>query len=194
MFLPQQWPWASWWFAHNWSRTWINNQLIISSWDGIEGSGLKDYQDFIRKWNKNSARTFQITGQRASSLKLLFDLAPMDVVAAILAHVGRLSFANSVWTDDNLASKRMYTGYQFASRSKKWLPRLKVTNESMMLHVEYMHRGHENTPAHMRKKPTMQDVAACAERAAACFHLGAELLTLLPIKEDIVKSHGSSLN
>jgi hypothetical protein len=64
----------------------------------------------------------------------------------------------------------------------------------MLLHVEFMHHGHENTPLYMRKKPTMQDVTAYAERAAVCYHLGAELLTLLPIKADIVKSHGSSLN
>ena len=99
-----------------------------------------------------------------------------------------------MWTDDNLSSKRMYTGYQFNAKGKKWAARLRVTEESMMLHVERMHTVHENTPPYMRKKPTMAEVASCAERAAACYHLGAELLNMLPIKPAVVKSFGPPLN
>ena len=158
------------------------------------GGVLKDYQEYVRRWNKNSARTFQISGQRATSLKLLFECAPLAVVSCILGHVGRLSFSQCVWTDDNLSSKRMYTGHQFSAKGKKWLARLRVTHESMMLHVERMQTAHESIPTFMRRKPTMAEVASCAEKAAACYHLGAELLNMLPIKPAVIKSFGSSLN
>lgn len=41
--------------------------------------GLTDFSLFVKKWNQMSARSHQIIGKRAMSLKLLFECAPKVV-------------------------------------------------------------------------------------------------------------------
>ena len=40
--------------------------------------GLSDFGMFVRKWNQSTARSFQISGKRATSLKYLFEQTPKD--------------------------------------------------------------------------------------------------------------------
>lgn len=50
--------------------------------------GLSDASTFIKRWNKMSAKTFQIGGRRFSSLKLLLDQTPQDHVFRLFCCVG----------------------------------------------------------------------------------------------------------
>jgi hypothetical protein len=46
--------------------------------------GLTDFGMFVRKWNSTAARTFQITGKRAVSLRFLFEQTPKDTDFALI--------------------------------------------------------------------------------------------------------------
>ena len=150
----------------------------------VTKGGLKHYQDYVRRWNRTAPRAFQIVGQRATSLKLLFELAPLNVVGEIMDHIGRTSFAGSAWTDDNLSSKKMYPGYTFPTKGKTWMSSTRrVTKETMLLHIRKIHSDHESTPACMRKKLPNSEIVVWAERAALCWHLGQEFLKMVPISQ-----------
>ena len=112
-----------------------------------------------------------------------------EVLASILAHVGSLGWDASCWTDDNLSSKKIYPGYQFPSKSKKWVARLKTTDESMSLFVQRVQTTHERKPEHMRKKLDSNSLDAISERAAALWHMGNNIQLATPLIATTVHSN-----
>ena len=159
----------------------------------VQTGGLKDYQEYVRRYNKQVPRTFQIIGQRATSLRLLFELAPSSVVCEIVKHVGKRGFDGCCWSDDNLSSKKMYPGYLYPGKGKKWIARSRVTNESMLLHVLCAQADHDNKPVYMQKKMTSHEHLVIAEKAAVCWHLGQEFLQIVPVTPEVLKSGTCSL-
>jgi len=149
------------------------------------------YVDFIRKWNKK-AGCQGVVGKRATAMKFIMELSPHDVIHAIFKHTEKMTAGAGVWTDDNIASKKLFPGFSFgAGRSKTWPLRLKVTPESMELMVMHAQHAHETTPAKMRKRPDLQHMVAVAEIAAALYALGQEAMTVVPVKESDIKNLGS---
>jgi hypothetical protein len=104
-----------------------------------------------------------------------------DVLASILVHVGNVGWDASCWTDDNLSSKKLYPGFQFPSKSKKWVSRLKTTEESMALFVTRVQTAHERKPDYLRKKIDSSGMEVLAERAAVLWHLGNEIQLVTPL-------------
>ena len=91
--------------------------------------GAGDYGTFVRKWNSQNARSYQILGRKANALKYLFECTPCETLLAILGHIGKFGYNGSAWSDENLSSKRFYQGHQFSAKAKKWSNRLVVTPE-----------------------------------------------------------------
>ena len=102
----------------------------------------------------------------------------------VLAHAGTMSWDCCVWSDDNLSTKKLYPKFQFPSKSKKWLPRVKTCDESTVFAVKRLQNTHEKLPMYMRKKPDIAHIEAVSERAAALHHLGQELQLSVPIKSE----------
>ena len=99
---------------------------------------------------------------------------------SILAHVGDIGWSDCFWSDDNLSSKKIYPNFQFPSKSKHWLPRVRTSSESMALMVKRAHTVQEKLPNFMRKKADPASVEALAERAAVVLHFVKEVLTSCP--------------
>ena len=124
-------------------------------------AALTDYQIFTRTWNQRAARGFQIVGQRATSLKLHFENVTPELSLIMLSHVQKFGYENSVWSDDNQSSKKIYPGHNFHAKSKSWAPRIKVVKESCGMMVKYEQCRHEKTPSkcarnHPREKWSSQ--------------------------------------
>ena len=149
------------------------------------------YQDFIRRWNKKAGGQ-GVVGKRATAMKFIMELAPHDVIHEIFKHNEKMPSGAGVWTDDNIASKKLFPGHSFgAGRSKKRPLRLKVTAESMKLMVMHIQNAHETTPATMRKRPDIQRNCHTAEMAAVLYSLGQEAMTVVPVKESDIRNLGS---
>ena len=118
-----------------------------------------------------------------------FFKSDQDVLASILVHVGHLTWEGSCWSDDNLASKKIYPGYQFPSKGKKWVSRLKTNAESMALFVDRIQGIHEKNPSYLRKKLDAATMEALSERAATLWHLANEIQLTTPLTERIVREH-----
>ena len=61
------------------------------------------------------------------------------MLTSIVEFVGKTGWEECCWSDDALAFKKIYTGHQFTSKSKKWIPRIKVSDDSMEMMIK---RGH----------------------------------------------------
>ncbi len=104
----------------------------------------------------------------------------------IIDHVGSLGWEGSCWSHDNLSSKKLYPKFQFPAKCKKWLSRLKTSEESINLLVSRIHTVHEQMPVYMRWKLTISEVEQLAERAAGIYELGQELIQSTQVKlEDV---------
>jgi hypothetical protein len=128
-----------------------------------------------------STKQHQLVGKRAVALKLLLDVAPPAALESILEHVGELGWGNCVWSEDVLASKRIYPGFQYAAKARQWVPRIKTTEESFNLMIKRAQNAFEKTTPNLRWKLTPANAEALAERAAACLSLAGELQLQVPI-------------
>ncbi|CAK9028727.1 unnamed protein product [Durusdinium trenchii] len=159
-----------------------NNLIqLVFMLQNLKSLGLSDSSAFVQRWNKMSSKTFQIVGRKASALKLLLEQTPQSVLTLILDHVNMHGWESCVWSDDNLGSKKIFSGFQFSCSKKSWLPRLRTTDESMMLMVKFLQACHEQKASYMRKKPDTQAVEDAAVKATLCWHLGQELLQQVPV-------------
>ena len=136
----------------------------------IKEMGSVDVGLFQRTWNKQSAREHQIIGRKASALKNIFDLGP-EIVDSILGHVNLLGWQDAVWSDDNIAGKKIYPRYQFPSKSKNWSPRVRTLEESMLIMKQRVNTVHERLPHYMRKKMELSKLEEMAEQAEAEINL-----------------------
>ena len=80
------------------------------------------------------------------------------------------------WSEDNLASKKIYPKYQFPSKSKKWTPRVRTSEESMLIMKQRVNTVHERLPHYLRKKMELSKLEEMAEQAAVVINLAKEVI------------------
>ena len=106
----------------------------------------------------------------------------------ILNHVGTLGWENAAWTEENLASKRLFPGHVFPAKSRKWQQRLKVSDRSLRIMVRRIHWEQEHQAPGTRS--LKMDDRACellAEKAACLVSLADEFCSEHPISHETVQ-------
>ena len=98
-----------------------------------------------------------------------------------------MSWDDSCWTDDALSIKKLYPKFQFPSKSKKWTPRVRTTDESMMLCVDRAQNCHSRSPHYLRRKLTASALEGMSESAAAVWHIGKELQASVAIPDEVLQ-------
>ena len=86
---------------------------IVGIINNLSTVGYTDYPAFMKSWNAQSGKSFEVKGQKAVSLKLILEMMPTSVLEMIMRHISKLGFVNSCISDDNMSSKKTYPGYQF---------------------------------------------------------------------------------
>ncbi|CAK9068414.1 unnamed protein product [Durusdinium trenchii] len=151
----------------------------------LMAEGGTDYPSFVRRFNSQTVQSHQIRGRKAAALKLLFE---SDVLDAILTHVNNLGWPDSAWTEENLSSKRLFTGHQFPAKTKKWMCRVRVTDDSLRLMTSRVHFTKEHPVPNMpSKKDDSGAMEAVAEKAAALTSLAAEFCSEHPVSIEVVR-------
>ncbi|CAL1146424.1 unnamed protein product [Cladocopium goreaui] len=152
-------------------------------------SGGTDYTTFLRKYNQQSVAAHQLRGRKQTALKLLFESAPKDVLDEILNHVGTLGWENCAWTEENLASKRLFPGHVFPAKNRKWQQRLRVSNRSLRIMVLRIHweQEHQSCEKRSQKKPDDRACELLAEKAACLVSLADEFCSEHPITMETVQ-------
>ena len=84
----------------------------------LRDSGDRDYIGFVKALNSKAARCHQITGSKASDLRLLVESLDRHVLDLLMDHVSRHGWSNAWTSEDNLASKKLYPPHQHRTTSK----------------------------------------------------------------------------
>ena len=106
-----------------------------------------------------------------------------------MEHVGTMTWADSVWTEDLLASKKIYPGFTFTAKSKQWASanRLKTTEQSMDMFVSRLHACHEAALPTHRKRMDTATAEQLSERAALLVAVANEVQGVTPISSDAMQ-------
>ena len=91
------------------------------------------------------------------------------------------------WSEDALASKKICPKYQFPAKSKKWLPRVKSSEDSMRMLVQRVQATHEKASRLVPKKLDTNTLEALAERAAAVENMGKEVQQTVPLSKEVLE-------
>ena len=97
-----------------------------------------------------------------------------EILSLIVEHVSAMGWEACCWSDDALSSKKIYPKYQFPAKTKKWLSRVKTSEDSMRLLVQRVQATHDEAARLYVKKLDTKDLEALAERAAAVENMGKE--------------------
>ena len=81
-----------------------------------------------------------------------------------------MGWAACCWSDGALSSKKIYPKYQFPAKSKKWLPRVKSSEDSMRMLVQRVQATHEKAARAFQKKLVTNALEALAERGRCGEH------------------------
>jgi hypothetical protein len=158
--------------------------IIMIIFNLLQAGALQDYSEFVRRWNRKSGSASAIQGKRATALKFLFELAPREAVIIMYNHIGKMSQGSSAWSDDNIASKKLFPGHSFSAKCKKWAARIRVTDDSFIMWLKFIQKAHEAKPKKEVRRNDLSENISLAEQAAAVWHLGQELLLAVPIKHE----------
>ena len=139
-------------------------------------SGDPNYADFIKLLNTKATKQHQITGTKATSVKFLIEHLRRDDLNLILDEVSTMGWKGSLFSEDNMSSRKWYPGFQHKTVVKVWGPRIKVNNGSVNLHLRRAIIIHNKLPLHFRKKQERQEFDAQSERACALWHVGQEFI------------------
>ena len=111
-----------------------------------------------------------------------------DVLSLILEHVSVMGWDVCCWPDDALSSKKNYPKHQFAAKSKKWLPRVKSSEDSMRMLVQRVQATHEKAArCFCLRKLDTNALEALAERAAAVESMGKEVQQTVPLSNEVLE-------
>jgi len=84
--------------------------------------GVTDPSAVIAEWNRSNGKTSALVGGKAMAVKLLLEKAPKTCANFLIQHVGAWGWNNCAFSDDGLASKKIYLGLE---TSEAWLGRSK---------------------------------------------------------------------
>ena len=88
----------------------------------------------------------------------------------------------ALWSDDNLSTKKLFPKFSFPAKSKKWVNRLKTSDQSMLLAIRYLHAKFKARSVEMRSRPDSSVVEDASRKAALAYNLANELCNLVPLR------------
>ena len=79
--------------------TWVTSLKHLQQWG-------PDPNAVVKEWNLESTRSNQITGNKASAVRLLLTSMPPTVLEVLQRHVSRMGWSAAFASDDLLAEKK----------------------------------------------------------------------------------------
>ena len=142
--------------------------------------GDSDTGSILRTWNASAPKHGQIVGSKSQTVKNLMEHADEAILAMLLDDVPQNGWDESPWSEEGLASKKIYPGSHFrTSHSKAWTKRQVITKESLRLMRRQICYYNRSVPH--KHKLTKPDMEARAEKAVVVFNLGLELDALAKV-------------
>jgi hypothetical protein len=153
-----------------------------------EEHGETDAAAVLKVWNASASKQSQIVGGKAQTVKNIMQLMDKGAKVELIKHVAEHGWESCAWTDDVLASKKMYPGFAPRGGSKLWNERQKITGKSCKLMVESVQANHAKMNAGLKRPTSKLDAENLAAQAALAYALVAEVKGIMPISEDILEA------
>ena len=109
----------------------IRKQPNVLSWVAGLNKLTDDDGEVVREWNAKSAKSNQLVGAKAQTIKYLITLTDKETLDILMKIVSLLGWDGSPFSEDALSSRKIYPGKHFRSACKAWTNRQEVTMESM---------------------------------------------------------------
>ena len=87
----------------------------------------------LKAWNQKVPGSYRVAGNKAVALKNLLELMPAPALATMATAISEVGWENVVWSEDSLASKRLYAPAVFKNKACPTSRRGTVTAESTTL-------------------------------------------------------------
>ena len=160
---------------------WVHSLKQLAQTAGERDSGV-----IIKLWNGQCAAVLQIVGRKAMALKNLLDMMPPAGLELVTRMVSATGWEDGCWTEDALASKRIFPGYAFRCHdSKAWTARQTVTTTSCVLMIErILHDAHKGV---LRGKLLEKVIAERAQMSAIVHNVSEEIQKTVPLMKDDVE-------
>lgn len=153
----------------------------------LKNRGESDAAQVIRQWNQAASKQTQIIGAKAATVKNLLSIMDEQTLNLIVQSVSEFTWEGCPFSDDCLATKRIFPGKHFRATSKAWTERQVVTAESVHMMVQHVLHEHSKKPVALRKKLSKSQMEELAEQAAIVWNLSVEVKTSVPVPEMTLK-------
>ncbi len=91
---------------------------------------------------------------------------PTDSKNILFHNIAEMSWEKCPWSEEILASKKIYTGYNPRGSSDMWNKRRRITDLSLKAMFSYVAADHSRSPLHVRRKWTklqVEEVGRCVK-------------------------------
>ena len=142
----------------------------------------------IRQWNSKVTRAGQLQGGKAQGVKNVLELMPEEAWLVVLADESRHGRENSPYTDELMASKKIYPGSHFkAAHCKAWTSRMTITRQSVLVFVKRVSAEWEKTPQFLRRRYVKGVGEEIAMKAAVVVNMAKEVQEIAPIPDEVLQ-------
>ena len=148
----------------------------------LKAHGVTDASTVIKEWNDSNPRSSALTGGKAQAVKLLLDKAPLAAVDYLTEHVGIFGWVHCAFSDDALASKKLYPGQVFKHARSGWTERCTVTEKSCELTLKFLANEWKSRPDTVRRKPTKKDAEEAAELVSMVYSIYVDVCKTTNLK------------
>ena len=157
--------------------TWITVLMKVAK-EGVVPGAL------ILEWNAGH-KANALTGNKAAAVKTVMERMPLRALQLVVEEAGREGWSECPWTEEALASKKIYPGSVFKHSGKQhWVKYGQVTEASVEIMVAAVHVRSRMKIVQLRKKVPKKDVEELAEVAAMVDALRLEVLRAAPVPVD----------
>ena len=118
-------------------------------------AGASTWAHIVKEWNAKVAKSSQLTGQKATVVKLLVENTPTEVSAKISEHVSKWGWAASAFSDDCLAVMKTMPGSKVKFDNGLTTS---VSEESLLLMFTHINKDWGDRLPHVRQKLTKKDM------------------------------------
>ena len=153
----------------------------------LKGYGITDASAVIKEWNDENPRSSALIGGKAQAVKLLLGKAPRGAIDFLSSHVSFHGWSRCAFSDDALASKKVYPGFTFKHQRPGWTDRCKVTECSMVLSLKQLFGDWASKPEPLRRKTTKKEMEESAEISALVWSIYNDVINNSNLKAQTVK-------
>lgn len=167
----------------------IRKAHCVLTWLGklalLQQKGLNPEQ-VIKAWNQGSTQAGSLQGNKRVALLQLLNM-PSAVTQVLLEHLSEFG-SNTAFLEDAFSNKKLSVGARSRSGSKVWNDRLQVTEQGLLMMVQFVHRQHQKKLPGTHQKMRKEGLEEALAMSQVLISLAAELVDQNPISQSIIET------